>query len=73
MAVNELTFVATKRGGRNAVFNGFIYQKKKEDAVSIYWYCTKRDSDGCRGSLKTLVTMDGPAVSLLNTNVCYYD
>lgn len=57
-----LTFVATKRGGRNAVFNGYVYQKKKEDGVSVFWYCSKRDSLGCRGSLKTLATMEDPQV-----------
>lgn len=63
-AANELTFVPTKRGGRNAVFNGFIYQKKRQNDINIYWYCCKRDSIGCQGSLKTLITMDAPQVCI---------
>lgn len=60
----ELSFITTKRGGRNAVYDGYIYNKKRENDVNVFWYCTCRDSMGCKGALKTLITMDGPQVSM---------
>ena len=59
----QLTFVPTKRGGRNAVYNGFMYNKKRENGTHIFWSCTRRDAAGCKGTLQTLITMDGPRVS----------
>ena len=59
----ELTFVQTKRGSRNAVYNGFIYNKKNQTATTVYWSCTRRDADGCLGALQTTITMEGPRVS----------
>ena len=60
--MDELTFVTTKRGGRNAVYRGYIYNKKNANTVTVYWSCTRRDIDGCRGAMKTLINLTDPVV-----------
>lgn len=58
--------LTTKRGGSKLVFNNFVYTKKKENDIHIFWYCVQRDSDNCKGAVKTLLTMEDPIVSHIN-------
>lgn len=69
MAQNEVQFITSSRGGRLMAMNGFLYQKKRENAIHVFWYCARRDQDRCLGAAKTLVTLDDAQV----TSIQYLD
>ena len=62
--LQAMELLTTQRGGIKCIFEDHIYTRKRENAGFIYWYCAKRDMNGCRGAMKSTITMESPSVRL---------
>ena len=49
--MEDLTFVPSGRGGRKALYSGYIYTKHRNDVTGSSWHCIERHS-GCKGRFK---------------------
>ena len=47
----QLEFVPSSRGGRKALYNGFMYTKHRVTGTGSFWHCVDRHSK-CKGRLK---------------------
>ena len=49
--MDEITFVASGRGGRRAIVQGFIYTKHRNGTTGSFWHCIKRH-EKCQGRIR---------------------
>lgn len=59
---DELSFVASNKGGRKLAHTDYLYTKQKENNLFLYWQCSKRALLDCKSILKTSVTLEHPMV-----------
>ena len=49
--MSTVSFIPSGRGGRKALYRGFIYTNHIDVQTGTYWHCIQRHSD-CKGRIK---------------------
>ena len=59
------SFIPSGRGGRKALFKGYIYTRHRMGDSSSTWHCTERHSN-CKGRVK--INNDSSAVTIIKSH-----